>query len=189
MDLMEFDSPHSVPDGRDRSVETWLSLVVFLSVLCYWLYTVFHRIDYPYDLEWMEGGMLIHALRIQQDLGVYVPPSSDFIPYIYPPLYPTVLSWLSDFWTLDYWMGRGLSIVGTLLATSALVFGVRRETQSWPLAWLGGALWLSTYEDSGTFLDLTRADGLMMGLLGWSLVLIRLEWFKLAGGILWMAFL
>ena len=110
--------------------------------------------------------MLIHALRIQQDLGIYVSPSSDFIPYIYPPLYPTVLAWLSEFWTLDYWMGRGVSILGSLLATSALIVGVRRETTSWSLAWLAGALWLSTYEDSGTFMDLTRADGLMMGLLG-----------------------
>ena len=24
------------------------------------------RVTYPYDLEWMEGGMLHHALRIQE---------------------------------------------------------------------------------------------------------------------------
>ena len=186
---MAFDPVQSESDGLERSVETWLSLVVFVAVLGYWLHTVFHRIGYPYDLEWMEGGMLIHAWRIQQDLGIYVPPSSDFIPYIYPPLYPTVLSWLSEFWTLDYWMGRGISIVGALLATSALIVGVRRETTSWSLSCLAGALWLSTYEDSGTFMDLTRADGLMMGLLGWSLVLIRFDKHKLAGGLLWLAFL
>ena len=44
-------------------------------------------------------------------------------------------------------MGRGVSIVGTLLATSALMVGIRRETASWAFTWLGGALWLSTYED------------------------------------------
>ena len=177
-------------DSPERPVQTWMSLVIFLAVLGYWLHTIIYRIDYPYDLEWMEGGMLIHAWRIQQDLGIYVLPSSDFIPYIYPPLYPTVLAWLSECWTLDYWMGKGVSIFGSLLATSALIVGVRRETASWSLSWLAGALWLSTYEDSGTFMDLTRADGLMMGLLG----LVagphqRLDKPKLAGGMLWLAFL
>ena len=90
---------------------------VFAFILLYWVYTVVLRLDYPYDLEWMEGGMLIHALRLSEGLGIYVVPSSDFIPYIYPPLYPTVLAALSEVWTLDYWMGRGISILGTLLAT------------------------------------------------------------------------
>ena len=32
------------------------------------------RVGYPYDLEWMEGGMLHHAQRIHDGLGIYVPP-------------------------------------------------------------------------------------------------------------------
>ena len=51
-----------------------------------------HRVAYPYDLEWMEGGMLHHALRIQQGQGIYNPPSIDFIPYLYTPLYPALLA-------------------------------------------------------------------------------------------------
>lgn len=162
---------------------------VFAFILLYWVYTVVLRLDYPYDLEWMEGGMLIHALRLSEGLGIYVVPSSDFIPYIYPPLYPTIIAALSEIWTLDYWMGRGISILGTVLATSALIVGVRRETRSFALAWMSGALWLSTYEDSGTFFDLTRADGLMMGLLGWCIVLVRFERLKTAGLLCWIAFL
>ena len=189
MKSMDPEIPSIQSKGNERPIETWFSGGVFLTLLWYWLFTVLQRVDYPYDLEWMEGGMLIHAWRIKQGLGIYVTPSSEFIPYIYPPLYPTILAWLSEIWTLDYWMGRGVSIMGTLLATSALMVGIRRETDSWTLTWLGGALWLSTYEDSGTFLDLTRADGLMMGLLGWSLVLVRLDKLRLAGVALWLAFL
>lgn len=167
----------------------WVGGVFFVGVLSIWLYTVLLRLNYPYDLEWMEGGMLIHALRIQQGLGIYVQPSSDFIPYIYPPLYPTLLAWLSEIWTLDYWMGRGVSIIGTLLATGAVVQAIRQESNSWLLSWLGGALWLSTYEDVGTFFDLTRADGLMMGLLSWSVVLVRQQRLAWAGILCWLAFL
>ena len=92
---MTSDSVQSTSQENIRSIENWAGAVVFFAVLGYWLFTVSQRIEYPYDLEWMEGGMLIHAWRIQQELGIYVPPSSDFIPYIYPPLYPTILSWMS----------------------------------------------------------------------------------------------
>ncbi|MGH9885736.1 MAG: hypothetical protein ACREBE_09420, partial [bacterium] len=50
------------------------------------------RVAYPYDLEWMEGGLLHHALRIRQAQGIYLPPSVDFIPYLYTPLYPTLIA-------------------------------------------------------------------------------------------------
>ena len=56
------------------------------------VYAIAGRVSYPYDLEWMEGGMLHHALRIQEGHSLYAPPSIDFIPYLYTPLYPTLLA-------------------------------------------------------------------------------------------------
>ena len=50
------------------------------------------RIPYPYDLEWMEGGMLAHAWRLNQGLGIYVAPGPDFIPFVYPPGYSSVVA-------------------------------------------------------------------------------------------------
>ena len=166
-----------------------LGLLVLLVTLYVFLHTALLRLDYPYDLEWMEGGMLIHALRIQHGEGLYVTPSADFIPYIYPPLYPWVLAWLGDVFGLDYWIGRCVSIFGTLIAMSATVFGLRKESLSWGMACLGGALFLSTYEDAGTFFDLTRADALMMGLMAWSIVLARQRVLWASGLLCWLAFL
>ena len=37
------------------------------------------RIAYPYDLEWMEGGMLQHALRSEQS-ATYLPPGLQSCP-------------------------------------------------------------------------------------------------------------
>ena len=56
------------------------------------LYTVARRFFYPFDLEWMEGGVLTHALRYQQGHDIYAAPSADFIPYLYTPLYPMLLA-------------------------------------------------------------------------------------------------
>lgn len=70
------------------------------------------RVGYPYDLEWMEGGMLHHALRIGLGEGIYVAPSVDFIPYLYTPLYPTLLALFGGPFGISYALGRVISIIG-----------------------------------------------------------------------------
>lgn len=129
------------------------------------------RIAYPYDIEWMEGGMLVHALRAQQGLGLYIPPSADFIPYIYPPLYPWLIALLGE---PSYTLGRGLSVFGTVMAMAAAVFAARREGAGWGLSLGAAGLYLSTFEDSGSFFDLVRADALAVGFASWALALCRL---------------
>ena len=172
--------------------ENFAHLLLILSsvaVFGLFLYTVFHRIDYPYDLEWMEGGMLIHALRVTQGQGLYVEPSSDFIPYIYPPMYSWILAGLSSVFELGYGLGRGVSVAGTVLTIMALIAALREEHLGWPLAVFGGALFCSTYEDTGTFLDLTRADSCTIAALSWSLVAIRKGAVRSGGALLCLAFL
>lgn len=179
----------STESTSSRTVQDGLGVLVLLVTLYFFVLTASLRLDYPYDLEWMEGGMLIHALRIQHGQGLYVTPSADFIPYIYPPLYPWVLAWLGDIFGLDYWVGRSVSILGTVMAMSAIVVGLRKESVSWGVSCLGGALFLSTFEDAGTFFDLTRADALMMGFMAWSIVLARQRVLWASGVLCWLAFL
>jgi hypothetical protein len=80
------------------------------------------RVGYPYDLEWMEGGLLHHALRIRQGQGIYLPPSVDFIPYLYTPLYPTLLALFGGPFGISYLLGRVISVLGLLgIAGAALI--------------------------------------------------------------------
>lgn len=152
-------------------------------------YTFWHRLFYPYDLEWMEGGMLIHAQRVMEGKGLYVEPSSDFIPYIYPPLYSWLLALGGSLSELDYWVGRSLSILGTLLAGGAIIRALRFEKFSWGYAILGAGLFFSCYENGGTFFDLTRADALLIAAIGWSLVFVREGKVRIGGLVLVVAFL
>jgi hypothetical protein len=129
-----------------------------------------HRIGYGFDLEWMEGGMLVHVDRLRNGQGLYVPPSADFVPYIYPPLYPWVLSILGE---PSYFSGRLLSILGTLAAMGASVAALRQERISWPFSLAPVLLYATCYEDSGAFFDLVRSDALALGLAAWAMVLVR----------------
>ena len=83
--------------------------------------TISGRVGYPYDLEWMDGGMLLHAARVADGLPLYVTPSETFIPFIYPPMYPWLVGGLSALgFPLDYVLGRGVSIAGIVLAATML---------------------------------------------------------------------
>jgi hypothetical protein len=146
------------------------------------------RVGYPFDLEWMEGGMLLHADRVLKGEGIYVPPSLEFIPFIYPPLYPWLLAACASVFGLDYDVGRTISFLGTLVACTALVAAVRREGGTVLLGLGAVGLFVSTYEETGAFMDLVRADGLTIGLLGWSFVCARAGWWRTAGLLLVLAF-
>lgn len=129
------------------------------------------RLTFPGDLEWMEGSTLVSALRVQQGLPIYGEPAGDYIPFIYPPLYAWILAGLGHVVPLGYGLGRAVSTVGSVVAGAALVFGARREGANWPLSLATLGLFAACWDDSGTFYDLVRTDGLSIGLLSWVLVL------------------
>lgn len=139
-------------------------------LLAYLLYGAVERIAYPYDIEWMEGGMLVHVWRIREGLGLYTEPDADWIPYIYPPLYPWLMSLVGE---PSYVVGRSISLLGTLAAAGAAAFAVHREGASWGFAVAAAGLFIGCYDESGTFYDLVRADALAIGLAAWSIALCK----------------
>ncbi|MEQ1572124.1 MAG: hypothetical protein ABMA64_41230, partial [Myxococcota bacterium] len=78
------------------------------------------RWSYPFDLEWMEGGMLAHAWRVSHGLALYPSPGPEWIPFVYPPGYPALLAALSVVAPLDYPLGRAVSIAATLTAAAGV---------------------------------------------------------------------
>jgi hypothetical protein len=129
------------------------------------------RLPYPYDLEWMEGGMLAHAWRIQHGKPIYVEPGPDFVPFLYPPGYPALLAALGSIFELGAPLGRAVSLGGSLAAAAAIVFVVARRAGSPLMGVFGGLLFLGTYPEAGAFHDIVRNDGLFLGLLAWSVAL------------------
>ena len=132
------------------------------------------RLAYPYDLEWMEGGMLAHAWRVQQGLPLYDAPSAEWVPYVYPPLYSWLLAAVGSLVGLNYETGRGLSLLATAAAALAAGWIAARGRGVRPDA-IAGALaavtFLGTWRASGAFFDMVRPDALFVALTGWALAL------------------
>jgi len=151
-----------------RTLATWVASVALMVLL---VATWAGRLTYPYDLEWMEGGMLAHAWRMRQELPVYPVPGPEWTPYIYPPGYSAIVAALGSFVPLHPALGRVVSLLGTGLATFSLVHVLRRRGTSWSLAAGLAVCFLGTYPATGAFLDLVRPDGVYIGLVALSVAL------------------
>ena len=111
---------------------------------------------------------------------IYAPPSLDFIPYLYTPLYPALLALLSKLLPFGYLLGRGLSIAAFVGALALLVVVAARQggpafaTGGWSPGrdrWLGlptavgvaaAGLVAASFAFTGSFYDLVRADSLLL---------------------------
>jgi hypothetical protein len=129
------------------------------------------RATFPLDLEWMEGGMLMHAQRIAQGKGIYVEPSLEFIPFLYTPLYPALLAALSFVLPLGYLLGRVVSILAFAVALALVVVTSvgqtrgRGRTALAALIGIGGAGAIAaSFVFTGYFYDLVRSDSLLLAL-------------------------
>ena len=189
-----------LPPGGVPALLTWIAAglaaaagLLHIGLLCY----VFaKRATYPLDLEWMEGGMLCHALRFMEGQPLYAPPSADFISYLYTPLYPLLLSGLGKVVGLGYTLGRLVSVVSFLGTLGLLVRAAWREGGRqgalWGLAAAG--LCAASFQYTGAWYDLVRNDSLYLLLITAALYLLRYHharwpWLIFAGVLAGLAFL
>ena len=131
------------------------------------------RWRYPYELEWMEGGVLTHVQRVLHGQSLYGPPSVGFTPFIYTPLYYYASAAVA--WVLGPSLStlRLVSIVGSILALWAVYRLVAAETKArWP-GIVGACLLAACFRAAGAWLDLARVDALFLGLLLSALVCAR----------------
>lgn len=131
------------------------------------------RVGFPLELEWMEGGALQQAFRMQRGEPVYGPPSADFVPFLYTPLYPALLALLGSLLPLGYVLARAVSIAGVIAIGGGLwrLCAFEDKPRSHRLIAVG--LFLSGYVFGFRWLDIGRGDALYLALVLWGLVLLR----------------
>jgi hypothetical protein len=131
------------------------------------------RIGFALELEWMEGGSLHQALRLQQGLAIYPEPSAQFVPFLYTPLYPAVLAALGVVLPLDFVLARAISVASVVAIALGLwkLVGDEGKPRAHQAAAVG--LWCSGYVFGFRWYDVARADSLFLALLLWGLVLLR----------------
>jgi hypothetical protein len=179
--------------GRYSKLLKYALAVITLLYIGTYLVLVFVRIRYPFELEWMEGGLVDQVNRILAGKALYVRPSPEFVPFAYPPVYFYVAALASSVLGAGFLAARLVSVVSSLGCFLIIFLFVKRETGSRFSGLLASGLFAATYRLSGDWLDIARVDSLFLFLLLAALYLIRFKSspgsYVLAGALISLSFL
>ena len=139
-------------------------VVVAVALAAAALITAIERIAYPFDIDFVEDGMLMQAWRVANGLPIYVAPSAEFAPHVYMPLYSWIGGALLAITGPSLAPLRLLSLIATLATASLIALIGWRESRSKLIALVGGALYLAGYRIVGGWYDLARVDALFVAL-------------------------
>ncbi|MCB0190798.1 MAG: glycosyltransferase family 39 protein [Anaerolineae bacterium] len=123
------------------------------------------RLSYPFELEWMEGGSVVQVQRILDGQSLYVSPSLDFVPFIYPPLYFYISSLFAQVTENGFFPLRLVSLLSSLGCLVVLYMIVYRRTSSFYASFVASCLFAATFRISGAWFDIARVDSLFLFLL------------------------
>jgi hypothetical protein len=131
------------------------SVLVFVAL-------VLLRLRYPLELDYIEGVMMDHLVRLAQGRPIYVEPTLEFVTLAYMPLFATVASFLARLFGPELWQPRLISFVSMLGIATLVIAVLRAETRSWTLGVAGAGALLASYGVTGGHYDVGRPDSMML---------------------------
>jgi 4-amino-4-deoxy-L-arabinose transferase-like glycosyltransferase len=177
-------------------ISSFLKYALLIGAILYialYLVVVYFRIQYPFELMWQEGASVDHMKRIVDGYGYYVHPSLEFVPSIYTPLYFYVSALLAKFIGIGFLPIRLVSFMASIGCFFLIYFFVKKETKSSYYALIAVGFFSATYDISGAWFDIGRADSLFLFLCLTSIYLIKFgrqsKYFFLAGILISLSFL
>jgi len=144
---------------RVPEVTISLGAIFFLGLF---LRVALQRIDYPFELERMEGSMVDHMLRVYHGKSLYPKPSLEFVSAIYPPIYFWISALVAKIVGVGFFPLRLVSFLASLV-NFALVFRIiHRETGIVSSGILAAGLFIGTFGLGGAWFDIARMDSLFL---------------------------
>jgi hypothetical protein len=160
-------SRSSAASAVEISVRIVAAIVAILAAAHVLLYFDIARrtLDYPYPLNWIEGGTLDVVARVRDGLPLYVRPTVDYVPYIYTPLYYWATAGVALVTGLDFFAARLVSFAAIVGATLIVWLFVRREGGDRLAALTAVGLFIGTYDAVARYFHIARVDSLFLFLL------------------------
>ncbi|MDY6987448.1 MAG: glycosyltransferase family 39 protein [Thermodesulfobacteriota bacterium] len=177
-------------------IDSWFRCALLAGGLLYvlvYIVVALLRIQYPFELEWLEGALLDHVRRIVSGKPLYTPPSLEFVPFVYPPLYFYLSAALSKVVGLGFVPLRLVSFAASLGSFVVIFLLVRKETESTYLGMLSSCLFAATFRIGGAWFDIGRVDSLFIFFFLVAVYFLRngtsAKWFLLSGILFSLSFL
>ncbi|MBW2290308.1 MAG: glycosyltransferase family 39 protein [Deltaproteobacteria bacterium] len=139
-----------------------LALLAACLALLGYLFVAFARVDYPFEIEWMEGGSRGHVARILAGEKLYAQPSLAFTAFAYTPLYYHVASWPARLLGEGFLPLRLVSLLASLGCFALVGSFVARESGDRNAGLLAAGLLVACFDHVGAWFDVARVDSLFV---------------------------
>lgn len=157
------------------SINNTLKIFIFfigLYFVCSYLFIVINRITYPFELEWMEGGTLMHIKKLMEGLNIYTSPSIDFIPANYTPFYYYVSQITVSLWGFNLFSVRIVSFISSILVLFNIYLITLEIIKDKTFSFIAVSFFIASFKVSGSWLDIGRVDSLAYFLLTFGFFLV-----------------
>jgi hypothetical protein len=144
-----------------------------LSAIVAFLMLAAIRLFYPLELDYIEGVMMDHVVRLAQGRPIYVEPTLEFITLAYMPGYATVSSLLARVFGPALWEPRLVSLLAMCVNASLVARILWLETHERTLAVAGAGILIAAFGVTGAHYDVGRPDSLMLCLALSGLTVLR----------------
>lgn len=135
-----------------------LLLLVAVAFIAAFAGTGLLRAIYPFPIDGLERGALQEVARIRQGQPVYVAPSLDYVPFIYPPLYYDLSAAVAVITRSDLLGLRLVSLLASLGSIALVALLVRGGTGSTAMGLVSGGLLAACDSFVDGALDIGRVD-------------------------------
>ncbi|MCA9894114.1 MAG: glycosyltransferase family 39 protein, partial [Anaerolineae bacterium] len=122
-----------------------IATVILLFALVVYLAYAVNLFQFPYDYDQGEGFELVDTIMFSQFQWPYQ--NTDIYPFYssnYPPLFHIIPAPLVAIFGPQYWTGRVLSFIGTLITATLIAYAVYRDSNRRWIASLCGLAFLSS---------------------------------------------
>lgn len=150
------------PLGHGQRVVDTILVVLGVASVGTYLWVVVHRISYPYELQWMEGGSVELVHRFLHGQTLYTSPTLRFTSWPYPPLYFAVSAGVAKVVGVGFLPLRLVSTLASLGVLAAIFLVVSRETGDRAAATFSIGLYAATFRLAGAWADIGRVDSLWL---------------------------
>jgi hypothetical protein len=141
-----------------------IALVAAVIPLAAYLWVASHRLGYPYELDWMEGGSVELAGRVLAGHSLYAAPSLRFVGWTYPPLYYLLSAGVAEVTGLGFLPLRLVSAGASVATMAALAIISARATGDRLSGLVSAGLYAASFAVSGAWFDVGRVDSLFLAL-------------------------
>lgn len=147
------------PQAMERRLRWTACALAALFVLLF-LWVAMRRLRYPFEVDRMESGMMASVWRLAHGHSLYSPPSMEWVPFLYAPLFFYVSAALAKLTGLQFATLRLVSTLSTLGSFAVIYALVFRETRRHAAALVAVGLFACLYDVCIGWYDVGRVDSL-----------------------------